>query len=639
MTASILAGVVLTLSCSLIQPVYGQDLAAAAIPDSLRQGAGVVERVDEMEIAIESPRKAKIHRRVVYTILNSTGDQYATIHTYYDKFHDLVSATGILYDADGRELKKIRKSDMEDWSTAGSGILMTDSRVKLYHFYNRAYPYSVSFEEDVEQSGLFVLPEWRPQGSPSMAVESSRLVVRTPLGYPLRYRQYGYAKEAEEEMGGKKVYTWELDSRPAVKQEPFAPSWSKLEPAVRLASGEFEEGGYSGKLYSWAEMGKFVEDLYRGRDQLPEEAKRKVHALIDGVTDDRKKIDVLYSWLQQDTHYVAIELGIGGWQPFDAKDVYQKKYGDCKALSNYMVALLKEGGIRACNVLIRSGDHAPAMDTGFVCSQFDHAIVVAFAGNDSIWLECTNPYLPAGYLSSFTADRDALLLDDHGGEIVHTPVYGVKENRLIRVLEGSIDSGGNLQAGLRINYSGLEQDALESEMERLSKKELHEQRLQSLGVPNCTIDGLSYQTTRTAVPAIEETMQLTAAAYSTVSGNRIFISPGVFLKRAESTREAEPRRRDVELTQSFEEMDSIFLRIPDGYAPEGVLPSASYSAGFGSYRIRGEMKGDTLVLICRFRQNKGIYPPDSWPKLEHFFNLIHREADRELVFIKTNQKV
>ncbi len=52
---------------------------------------------------------------------------------------------------------------MEDWSTAGSGILMTDSRVKLYHFSCRSYPYTVSYEEEAEQSGLFVLPEWRPQ--------------------------------------------------------------------------------------------------------------------------------------------------------------------------------------------------------------------------------------------------------------------------------------------------------------------------------------------------------------------------------------------------------------------------------------------------------------------------------------------
>jgi transglutaminase-like putative cysteine protease len=630
-SASMRAGLVLTLSCVLIRPACGQDPVAAAIPDSLRQGASVVERVNETEIDIESPHKARIRRRAVYTILNANGDTYATFHTYYDKFHDLVNATGILYDAGGRELKKIRKSDMEDWSTAGSGILMTDSRVKLYHFSCRSYPYSVSYAEEVEQSGLFVLPEWRPQPSPSMAVESSRLTVRTPAGFSLRYREYGVVKE---EKDGGTVYTWEMQARPAVRQEPFAPSWSKVEPAVLLASGEFEEGGYKGRLDSWADMGKFVEELYRGRDQLPEEAKRKVHALISGTTDDREKIDTLYDWLQQDTHYVAIELGIGGWQPFDVKDVYARKYGDCKALSNYMVALLKEAGIRAGNVLIRSGDHAPAMDTGFVCSQFNHAIVVAFAGNDSVWLECTNPYLPAGYLSSFTADRDALLLDESGGHIVHTPVYGVNENRLIRVLQGSIDSGGNLQAGLRISYSGLEQDAPASEMDHLSKKEWREQQEQSLGLSNCTIDDLGYQRTRDNVPVIEENMKLTAMGYSTVAGNRLFLRPGIFLKRADRINESGPRREGVELTTSVEEMDSVILRIPAGYVPEGALPSAGYSASFGSYRIRGEMRGDTLVLICRFRQNKGIYPADSWPKLEHFFNLIHREGDRELVFIR-----
>jgi hypothetical protein len=88
------AGAVVSLCCSIMLPVYGQDPAGAAIPDSLRQGASVVERANEMEIDIESPRKAKIRRRVVYTILNPNGDAYATIHTYYDKFHDLINATG-----------------------------------------------------------------------------------------------------------------------------------------------------------------------------------------------------------------------------------------------------------------------------------------------------------------------------------------------------------------------------------------------------------------------------------------------------------------------------------------------------------------------------------------------------------------
>ncbi|HLX67464.1 MAG TPA: hypothetical protein VKR41_10725, partial [Puia sp.] len=199
---------------------------------------------------------------------------------------------------------------------------------------------------------------------------------------------------------------------------------------------------------------------------------------------------------------------------------------------------------------------------------------------------------------------------------------------------GGIDSGGNLQAQVRISYSGQEQDALESEMDRLSKKELREQRQQTLGLSNCTIDELNYQTTRAAVPVIQETMQVTAPGYSTVAGDRIFISPGAFLKGAEPISEPGPRRRDVELTRSVEEMDSVFLRIPAGYVPEGALPAVSFSAAFGSYRIRGEIMGDTVVLICRYRQQKGTYPADSWSKLEHFFNLIHREASRELVFIR-----
>ncbi len=625
---SIGSGVALTLRCL---SAYGQDPIVAAIPDSLRLGASVVVRADQTEIDIESPRKAKIRRRVVYTILNANGDGYATIQTYYDKFHDLIHLTGTLYDGGGKALRQIHKNDMEDWSTAGSGILMTDSRVKLYHFSSRSYPYSVGFEEEIEQSGLFVLPQWQPQASPSMAVESSRLVVRIPAGFPLRYKRYGDIREENE---GGTVYTWEIHDRPAVQQEPLAPAWSKKEPGVLLASGEFEEGGYKGRLDSWADMGRFMENLYRGRDILPDEAKRKVHAMTDGLNDDRKKIDILYNWLQQDTHYVAIELGIGGWQPFDAKEVYSRKYGDCKALSNYMVALLKEAGIPAWNVLIRSGDPAPPMDTGFVCSQFNHAIVVALTKNDSVWLECTSPYLAAGYLGSFTADRQALLFDENGGHIVHTPVYGAKENRLVRVLQGSIDSGGNLQATLRTTYSGLEQDGLESEIDRLSKKEMLEHRQQTLGLPDCTIDDLNYQATRAAVPVIRETIQLTAAAYSTLTGGRIFFSPAPFLKGSELLSEPGLRSGGVELTKSVEEADSLYLRIPAGYVPEGKLPSAGYSAEFGSYRIRGEMRGDTVVLICRYRQYKGIYPAESWAKLAHFFDLIHREANRQLVFIR-----
>jgi transglutaminase-like putative cysteine protease len=612
----------------------GQGPVAAAIPDSMARDAAVVERLDEMEIEIESPRKAKIHHKYVYTILNSSGDSYAIIHTFYDKFNELSDATGILYDAAGHVLKKVRKADMEDWSTEGSGILMTDSRVKSYRFSSHSYPYSVSFEEDKVLNGLFVLPEWRPQYSPDMAVENSSLTVRIPSDYPLRYKSYHYLREpVMARQKGDVSYGWEIHHVRAVVVESFSPSWYRTEPLVRLAPGVFEEDGYKGSLYTWADMGKFIGSLYQGRDQLPPEAKEKVHQLADGLKDDREKIDVLYQFLQQNTHYVGIELGIGGWQPFDAAYVYSRKYGDCKALSNYMVALLKEAGIHACNVLINGGVDAPRIDTGFACNQFNHAIVLAFAGTDSVWLECTSQLLAPGYLGGFTCDRYALMLDEGGGKMVHTPVYEWKDNRLDRMIRGSIDSSGTLRASLTIRYSGLEQDAVQAEMDGLSKKQWLEQRQQSLGVSGCTITRLDDRTMRTAIPSIEETMEIVADHFSTVTGSRLFINPGIFLKTAGSIKEVgSPRASELELNMSYEETDSIVLQIPHGYLPEESLPSTAYSPSFGSYRIHGGLTGDALTLTCNFRQYKGIYPANAWPKIVRFFNLIYQDGNMQLVF-------
>src|ERR1043165_5657722 len=98
-------------------------------------------------------------------------------------------------------------------------------------------------------------------------------------------------------------------------------------------------------MASWADFGKFIYTLKQGRDVLPENTRQTIHQLINGVSDDKKKIAILYEYLQKNTRYISIQLGIGGWQPFDAKFVATKAYGDCKALSNYMFSLLKEAGI------------------------------------------------------------------------------------------------------------------------------------------------------------------------------------------------------------------------------------------------------------------------------------------------------
>ena len=627
-------------ACLITSRCFCQDPVIGRLPDSLEQGAAVVKRMDLTEIEIESPRKARMHRKYIYTILNPAGEAFGTVFTFYDKFHDLGNVSATLYDARGNVVRKLKKSELEDWNIDGLGILMMDTRVKYYRLSPRSYPYTISYEEEMTLDGLFGLePQWLPQPTPAVSVVGSSLVVHAPADYPLQYKDYHFFDSVTvTEKKGIKTYSWQLTNRPAVTQEPYAADWYSREPRVSLAPGDFEVQGLKGNCSSWTELGRFCGSLYQGRGQLPEEARRKVHALVDGLTDDREKIKVLYGFLQQNTHYVGIELGIGGWQPYDASYVYNKKYGDCKALANYMVVLLKEAGIRACPVLIRSGADAPAIDTGFACIQFNHVIAVAFAGKDSVWLECTSSTLPPGYLSNFTADRDALLLDEQGGHIVHTPVYGIRENHLDRLLKGSIDDQGNLAATLRTDYSGLEQDVPESMVNHLTKKELQDQKRQQLGLPNCTISNLRDSATPGAIPSLEETMELSVDMFATMAGNRLLITPGVFMKRSTRLTESLNRKTAVELRTSVVESDSVVLHLPADWSPEGNLPAGNYSCALGSYHIRSSFEGGVLTLRCSFSQNKGIYPAQDYARLVRLFNLVHRESDRELVFVKAPPK-
>jgi len=56
---------------------------------------------------------------------------------------------------------------------------------------------------------------------------------------------------------------------------------------------------------------------------------------------------------------VSIQIGIGGWQPFDASTVQRLSYGDCKALANYMKTLLEAVGLSANYCLVNAGKMHP----------------------------------------------------------------------------------------------------------------------------------------------------------------------------------------------------------------------------------------------------------------------------------------
>src|ERR1700683_4619629 len=132
----------------LAMQVSAQSYNVALIPDSLKKDARAVMREDETILEIKSPEKAieKTHR--VFTIINENADNIGGYSSWYDKFISINWIDGILYDANGKEVKHVKKKDMEGRSYLSAENLADDVRYKLHNFYCRVYPYTVDYQEE-----------------------------------------------------------------------------------------------------------------------------------------------------------------------------------------------------------------------------------------------------------------------------------------------------------------------------------------------------------------------------------------------------------------------------------------------------------------------------------------------------------
>ena len=140
----------------------------------------------------------------------------------------------------------------------------------------------------------------------------------------------------------KEIY--DLKNYKPIGIEPY--SYQAKVPWVIIVADQFKIEDFEGTSTNWADLSKFYHLLNLNRDVLPESTITEVASLIKNETTTEQKVKKIYEYVQSKTRYQSIQLGIGGWQTYDATYVASNGYGDCKALSNYMYSLLKEAGIK-----------------------------------------------------------------------------------------------------------------------------------------------------------------------------------------------------------------------------------------------------------------------------------------------------
>ncbi len=613
----------------------GQTYAVSEIPPGLKKGADVILRYSDKKLSIEGLDKAVFKEKSAYTILNEDGFGWAVFNESYDKLSKIRAIKIVYYDANGKVLKKVKSGEIEDINITSSGSLYDDNRIKYYEPEEYDYPFTIEYEYENPFSSTVGFRNFVTQYSEGMAVEYARYKAEFPAGYELRHKELnGMEAPVENDMGATKVLTWAMKNEKAIKEEVAGKSAYALAKKVLIAPSRFQMEGYAGDMSTWEGFANWQRKLNQGRDELTPKVKADVKALVAGVDNDKEKVRLIYDYLQRNTRYVSIQLGIGGLQPFPAISVAENGYGDCKALSNYTYSLLKEVGIKSNYVKIRAGEGEDDIITDFSSAQFNHVILAVPMEKDTIWLECTSQQAPFNFLGGFTSDRHGLMVTEDGGVLVKTPEYTAEENAQIRRVEVEMDAEGNAKAKVLTKYRGRQYD----DNYLIATKGREDQRkylLNTIDIPAFDLGDIRYEEERTENPLLTEEYDLTLRKYASVTGKRLFFTPNLLNKGGWNPPKDENRESSIVNRYNYNDVDTVVFKLPENYRMEFEMEPVEVESEFGEYRLTYNFNPETneLTYVRYIKVFKGTFPANSYAEFRKFWRKVSRSDKSKLVLI------
>ena len=615
------------------------NCTASGIAPVLRAQAHAVVRLSETVLTVTSASDMEERRRQVVTILDQQGLEHARFVLPYDRFETLRDISLSVLDAGGQPVEAFRRKDFKDEAYLDDLTMASDARYLTLDLSNQKPPFTFDLQYTVKSKGTFVYPDFIPQFDYHISVEKARLEVRMPADLPLRYKCERSPEPVVSNEGKSVTYRWSFQNLPAIPDEPFNLPVSRLTPAVWLSPAQFEIDGYSGSFDSWDGLALWNQSLLNALPPLAEPAVRDIRTLTGGLPE-RERIRAVYRYLQNSTRYVSIQLGIGGWQPFDPNLVHTKKYGDCKALSWYALSLLKAAGVHAYYTLIDAGNYPRALDPAFPHNVFNHVILTVPTGNgDTVWLECTSQTNPFGYLGAFTGNRKALMLDNGKARVIQTPSIPVDQNvrtDSVRVHLPADSKTAQLHWQAAFDGMAIEADGFDEviHMDMLTQRKWIEKQF---AVKGGQIDSFAFQldALQRDLPAGRVEVLASTAQLLNITPKRLYFQPNFFQPWKTALDSDSARVSPVFRRFGNTYVADLSLTLPAGWSAESLPAPVEAVTPFGTYIRSVEFAGGTLHYRRSITLHDGVFPPETFNDLAAFSKKMKKWDGESAVFVRS----
>jgi uncharacterized protein DUF3857/transglutaminase superfamily protein len=636
----ILAGMVLACARHAVAgdaPGWMHALVNAPVP-AHDDKTDAVLLYSETSVSVQSADKIKRTVREAYKILRPGGREYGTVFVYLNSHRRITGLRGWSIPAQGKDYEVKDKEALEISLPKIEGSeLISDVKDKVLRIPAADPGNIVGYEYETEEQPMVLQDFWDFQEE--APVRESHYSLQLPAGWEYKATWLNYPEVKPVQPGNPSA--WVVTDVKGVRKEEDMPPMSGVMGQMIISF--FPPGGSSANGFSnWQQMGNWYRSLISGRTDPSPDLKQKVGALTSSSKTQLEKMRALAQFVQHDIRYVAIEIGIGGWQPHSAPDIFSHRYGDCKDKATLMGSMLHEIGVDSYYVLINTerGAITPEVPAH---ARFDHAIIAIKLPEGLIdpsltatvddpklgkilFFDPTSELTPFGRISGYLQANYGLMVTPDGGQLVELPKLPSSMNGIRRVAKLNLDANGKLtgrvtetRVGDRASYERYTMRTVTNANERIKP-------IESLLAGSLS----TFVITKADAMNIEHTdlpfgfeYSFESENYAKNAGNLLLVRPRVFGSKSSALLETkEARQFPIEFEGPIRDTDEFEIALPPGYVVDDVPPPVDADFGFASYHSKTETAGGVLSYKRSFEINDLTVPVNKAADLKKFYRII-----------------
>jgi uncharacterized protein DUF3857/transglutaminase superfamily protein len=609
----------------------------------------------EKNITVLSADKIKKTVHVAYKILRPGGRDYGIVAVAFNLHQKITSLHGWCIPAQGKDYEVKDKEAMEvSVPKIEASELVTDVKAKLLRIPAPDPGNVIGWEYEMEEQPLVLQDVWSFQHE--SPVRESHYSLQLPAGWEYKASWLNYP-ETKPGPGGSNQWQWVVNDVKGIRKEDEMPPLKGV--AGQMIVSFFPPSGATANGFaSWQQMGAWYRNLSSGRLDASPEIKQRVATLTPSAHTPLAKMMAIAQFVQHDIRYVAIELGIGGFQPHAATDVFLHRYGDCKDKATLMASMLHEIGVDSYFVVINSERGSVTPDMPAHLGGFDHMILavklpdgltnpqlIAILQHPRLgkllFFDPTNELTPFGQVGGYLQANYGLLVTPDGGELVEVPRQPLAMNGIRRTAKLALDATGTLRGDVKEVRIG---DRAWSQRWALRTTTKDSDRIKP--IEELLAGSIStFQITQASVVNVAQTdlpfgfdYSFEAANYAKNAGNLLLLRPRVIGSKSSGLLETKERRNfSIEFEGPAQDTDTFEIALPAGYEVDDLPPAVDVDFGFASYHSKTEVAGNAIRYERTFEVKELSVPASKADDLKKFYRIIASD-ERNTAVLKPASK-